>query len=159
MDPTGQSSPVSTLKVRSQAHSCDLHSPLSGIQHQLYCVHSSVICLVWLIKFREIWTAASLFFNTSIQPVAVCRSPRLLQAYELCRRGVERGMSHLWRTFTALLLPAATSMLSPVFICIIHWHLLVPCTKYRPCYWIWISAPSHIRRPRKYIILRWSNLI
>lgn len=33
------------------------------------------------------------------------------------------------------------------------------CTKYRPCYWIWISAPSHIRRPLKYIKMKQSHLI
>ncbi len=44
------------------------------------------------------------------------------------------------------------------FICIIHWHLLVPCTKYRPWYWIWISA-SHICRPSKYNKMKQSLLI
>lgn len=69
------------------------------------------------------------------------------------------SMSHLWRT-------------SQNYYCRrdfhseprLHMHhtlafISAICTKYRPCYWIWISAPSHIRRPLKYIKMKQSHLI
>lgn len=40
-----------------------------------------------------------------------------------------------------------------------HHHLLEPCTKYRPCYWIWVPAPRHVRRRWIYIKMKQSHLI